>query len=173
MIKNTIVNSFRLMSKAKLDTIVKILGLGLGLAVCTICTIYVLDELAFNAHYDEGSENIYRVLREYSPEGMDKKVLSGTAARLSELLTDEYPEIEHVTRYNRMGMQIKYENEAYNGGLTTVDSAFFGFQKPHVALFGIKDKNVVFALFPYAYLHSLVTAGLHGHSGPHRHQQEC
>ena len=54
-----------------------------------------------------------------------------------------------------------------------VDSAFSGFQKPHVALFGIKDKYVVFALFPDANLHSLVTTGLYSHSGPNRGQKEC
>ena len=36
MILHTLKTSFRLMLKAKLDAIVKLLGLGLGLAVCTI-----------------------------------------------------------------------------------------------------------------------------------------
>jgi putative ABC transport system permease protein len=125
MILNTLKTSFRLMLKAKLDAIVKLFGLGLGLAVCTICTVYVLDELDFNSFYKKNSENIYRVLREYSPEGMDKKVLSGTASRLSSLLKDEFPEIEYSARYNRMGMSIKYEEKAYNGTLSTVDSSFF------------------------------------------------
>ena len=125
MIKKTIISSLRLMLKAKLDTLVKILGLGLGLAVCTICTIYVLDELAFNSYYKKNSANVYRVLREYSPEGMEKKVLSGTAARLSDLLTDEFPEIEYAARYTNMGMSIKYENQAFNASLATVDTTFF------------------------------------------------
>ncbi len=125
MISHTLKTSFRLMLKAKLDAIVKLLGLGLGLAVCTICTVYVLDELAFNSYYKENSENIYRVLREYSPEGLDKKILSGTASRLSNLLKDEFPEIEYSTRYNRMGMSIKYKEEVYNGSQATVDSSFF------------------------------------------------
>ena len=77
MILHTLKTSFRLMLKAKLDAIVKLLGLGLGLAVCTICTIYVLDELDFNSYYKKNSKNIYRVLREYSPEGMEKKYYQG------------------------------------------------------------------------------------------------
>lgn len=125
MIQNTLKTSIRLMLKAKLDAIVKLLGLGLGLAVCTICTVYILDELDFNSHYKKNSEHIYRVLREYSPEGMDKKILSGTASKLSNLLIDEFPEIEYSTRYNRMYMSIKYENQVYNGTLTTLDSSFF------------------------------------------------
>jgi putative ABC transport system permease protein len=56
---------------------------------------------------------------------MDKKILSGTASRLSNLLKYEFPEIEYSTRYNRMGMSIKYEEKVYNGSLSTVDSSFF------------------------------------------------
>ena len=91
MIQNTLKTSFRLMLKAKLDAIVKLLGLGLGLAACTICRIYVLDVLDLKSYYKKNSENIYRVLREYSPEGMDKKILSGTASKLSNLLKYEFP----------------------------------------------------------------------------------
>ncbi len=112
------------MLKARLDAVVKLLGLGLGLAVCTICTIYVLDELDFNSHY-KNTENIYRVLREYSPEGMDPKINSGTASRLSQLLIDEFPEIEYSTRYNNMGMSVKYGEEVYNESMAVVDSSFF------------------------------------------------
>jgi putative ABC transport system permease protein len=158
MILNTLKTSFRLMLKAKLDAIVKLLGLGLGLAVCTICAVYVLDELDFNSYYKKNSENIYRVLREYSPEGMDKKILAGTASRLSNLLIDEFPEIEYSARYNRMGMSIKYGEKVYNGTLSTVDSSFFDifpvelvrgnlndlFTKPYTLLITEEQADIIF-----------------------------
>jgi putative ABC transport system permease protein len=158
MILNTLKTSFRLMLKAKLDAVVKLLGLGLGLAVCTICTIYVLDELDFNSYYKKNSKNVYRVLREYSPEGMDKKILAGTASRLSNLLKDEFPEIEYSARYNRMGMSIKYGEKVYNGTLSTVDSTFFDifpvelvrgnlndlFTKPYTLLITEEQADIIF-----------------------------
>jgi putative ABC transport system permease protein len=139
MIKKTIIASFRLMLKAKLDSIVKLLGLGFGLAVCTICTIYVLNELDFNSHYKKSSERIYRVLTEYSPEGMDKKIFSGSASKLSSVLKDEFPEIENATRYNNMGMSIKYKETAYNGSLATVDSSFFDIFPVELVRGNLKD----------------------------------
>ncbi len=139
MIKNTIKTSFRLMLKAKLDSIVKFLGLGFGLAVCTICAVYVLNERAFNSHYRKSSERIYRVLTEYSPEGMEKNVLSGSASKLSSVLKDEFPEIEYATRYNNMGMAIKYKEVTYGGGLATVDSSFFNMFPVELIRGNLKD----------------------------------
>jgi putative ABC transport system permease protein len=125
MIKHTLKTSFRLMLKAKLDAIVKLLSMGLGLAVCTICTIYVLDKLEFNSFYKKNSGNTYRVLTEHAPQGMDKKIFAGSAPNLSNLLKNEFPEIQYATRYVNMGMSIKYKEKAYNGSQATVDSSFF------------------------------------------------
>ena len=46
-------------------------------------------------------------------------------------------------------------------GKLAANSALFGFEKPHVALFGIEDEDVIFTLFPHTYLQCLVTPCLH------------
>jgi len=112
------------MMKAKLDMVIKLIGLSFGLAVCVMCTIYIMNELSFNSYYKD-TDNVYRVLREYTPNETDRRMHGGTSSKLSQLLIDEVPEIQYATRYNSMYALTKYNNNALYQRLTAVDSSFF------------------------------------------------
>lgn len=116
--------TFRFMKKAKLDTAIKLTGLSFGLAVCAICSLYIMNEFNFNTYYPD-TENVYRVISEYSPNAESTRMHAGSSPNIAQLLIDEFPEVETATRSNAMGATVKYKENVFNQIITAVDSTFF------------------------------------------------
>lgn len=116
--------SFRYMKKVKIDTTIKLTGLSFGLAVCVLCSIYIMNEFNYNSYYT-ATENVYRVLSEYSPNATSTRIHAGSSPNIAQLLIDEFPEVETATRYNAMDAQVKYKKNVFNRIITAVDSTFF------------------------------------------------
>lgn len=116
--------SFRFMKKAKLDTAIKLTGLSFGLAVCAICSLYIMNEFNFNTYYPD-TENVYRVISEYSPNAESTRMHAGSSPNIAQLLIDEFPEVETATRSNAMSATVKYKENVFNQIITAVDSTFF------------------------------------------------
>src|SRR5690554_6770452 len=116
--------TFRFMKKAKLDTAIKLTGLSFGLAVCAICSLYIMNEFNFNTYYPD-TENVYRVISEYSPNAESTRMHAGSSPNIAQLLIDEFPEVETATRSNAMDATVKYKENVFNQIITAVDSTFF------------------------------------------------
>lgn len=112
------------MKKAKLDTAIKLTGLSFGLAVCAICSLYIMNEFNFNTYYPD-TENVYRVISEYSPNAESTRMHAGSSPNIAQLLIDEFPEVETATRSNAMSATVKYKENVFNQIITAVDSTFF------------------------------------------------
>lgn len=155
--KDLLKTSFRYMKKAKLDTAIKLIGLSFGLAVCVLCSLYIINELDYNSYYTN-TKNVYRVLSEYTPNATNKRIHAGSSPNIAQLLIDEFPEIETATRYNAMGALVKYKENVFNRIITVVDSTFFdifnvemirgekssAFSKPYTVLVTEDFANTVF-----------------------------
>jgi len=127
MISNFIKIAFRNLYRQLGYTFINIAGLAIGLACSILISLYVINEITYD-RFHENAERIYRI-------GVKGKMLGNdlnqavTAAPMYQTLTDEYPEIEHVTRIAKFGgWLIKYGEKKFMETEKTflfADSTFF------------------------------------------------
>ena len=95
MLANYLKVAWRNMSRQKMYTSIKVGGFALGLATCIVITLFIVQELSFEAHVKD-ADRVYRVYA--SHDGPEYQ--SGTAfpAHFASILLEEYPEIEKAAR---------------------------------------------------------------------------
>ncbi len=119
MFKNYLKTAMRSLSRQKGYTLIKISGLAIGLAVCTLLLLYIQDELSFD-RFHKNSDNIYRMINNNSNS-------TYFAPQVSGLLVENFPEIIESTRIlPRDDATILYEDEQFNEtDFTFADANFF------------------------------------------------
>ena len=109
MFTNYLKIALRTILRQKFYTIINILGLAIGLAVCLLILLFVKDELSYD-RYHSNADRIYRVLSEWK-QGEDRSVKTPIAEyRLAPALETDFPEFEEVVRLRRVaGRLVSYE----------------------------------------------------------------
>ena len=122
MIRNYIKTAIRNLLKNRMFSIINIGGLSLGISVALLIILYVNNELSYDKWY-QGSDNIYRVYRNWSNGGR----VIWTPDPLAEALAANLPEVEYAAGMGPYGETLlDYENEKlYVEGVAVVDSTFF------------------------------------------------
>ena len=88
MLKFYLKTAVRNLGKYKSITLINIIGLSAGMAVCILLMLYVQDELSFD-RYHRHSDRIFRILENDGPY---------TSPQVSELVSSNFPEIERSAR---------------------------------------------------------------------------
>ena len=96
MLKNYFIIAWRNLSKQKMYSVIKIVGLALGIAACLLIALFIRDELSYDLHYKNG-DRIYRVVLQYNGSGRIQG-MSSFPAPFAEAIEKEFPEIEKVGR---------------------------------------------------------------------------
>lgn len=96
MFRNDIKLALRNMRKNRLDTILNLSGLVLGLALAILILFHIQDELSFDRHFPK-AERIFRVSCQMR-EGNNVRHWATTSPVLPEHLTQSFPEIEMTSR---------------------------------------------------------------------------
>ncbi|WDF53337.1 ABC transporter permease [Mucilaginibacter sp. KACC 22063] len=96
MIKNFLKIAFRNMLRHKGYFAINVLGLAIGLSICLMISLFVIDELSYD-RYNENADRIYRVNTEIKVNGSGTPSRS-TPAPLADKLMKDYPQIEQATR---------------------------------------------------------------------------
>ena len=124
MIRNYFKIAFRSLISNKLYSVINILGLSLGLAVCLLITLYVKDELSYD-QFQSRKHEIYRLVSdEISPSGeIHKMGISGMVQGAT--FKRQVPEIENMVRIQGERFNIKHNNEIFVQEASKVDSSFF------------------------------------------------
>ena len=100
MIKNYFKTAFRNLARNKSYTIINVLGLGVGIAVCLMIFLVIQFENSFD-NYQSKNERIYRVITEFKdPSG--NSYSSGVPIPLPHTLRNDFPQLEKVS-----GIQIE------------------------------------------------------------------
>ena len=87
---------YRSLLKNKQDSIIKMIGLSVGLACIIVLYLFIDTEFSFD-RFHEDSNQIYRIQREAEVRG--NTVLSALASPLmGEMILNELPEVEEMTR---------------------------------------------------------------------------
>ena len=125
MIKNYFKTAWRNLLKNKAFSIINLLGLSTGIAVCFIIMLFVQDELSYDG-FNTKANQIVRVLFKASINGgkiNEASVMPPTAAAIK----NDYPEVTAVTRLRNIGSsKILYNGKKFNKeSFAFVDPNFF------------------------------------------------
>ena len=105
MFKIILKSAFRNFKKNKIISLINILGLSLGIAVCIIIYQYVSFELSYDK-FNENSELLYRIERD---------PFAGIAPSFVPLLKEDFPEVDKIARMTaNWNMTVKNEEFVYN-----------------------------------------------------------
>ncbi len=96
--------AWRNLRKHRVYSLINVLGLAVGIAVCLLIGLYVQDELSYDQQH-EHADRIYRVVRDFlNPNGEVSLALSHIAPPFGPYLQEDFPELEEVTRIWYGGM---------------------------------------------------------------------
>jgi putative ABC transport system permease protein len=127
MFKNYFKTAWRNLRKNKVLSLINILGLTIGITVCLMIFIFIVNEFNHDSFHKDGAR-IYRVMRGFESEGKSKSVayLSGMYAPA---LENEYRGlIEEVIRVNQNDNLITLGDRSFHEKkIINPDSNFFSF----------------------------------------------
>jgi putative ABC transport system permease protein len=96
MLKNYLKIAWRNLVRKKVFSLINIFGLALGLAIFTLISLYVLDELSYD-RYNAFADRIYRVNTDIKINGSEFSDIA-TPAPMADALVSNYPQIEQSVR---------------------------------------------------------------------------
>ena len=127
MFKNYFKTAWRNLTKNKVFSFINILGLTIGITVCMMIFLFIMNEFSFDNFHKDG-DRIYRVMRGFENEGKSASVayLSGMYAPALE--NDFKGEIENIVRINQNDNLIAIGNQSFHEKkVLDADSNFFSF----------------------------------------------
>ncbi|HVS93428.1 MAG TPA: ABC transporter permease [Mucilaginibacter sp.] len=142
MFKNYFKVALRSMRKNIGFSVINVIGLSAGLAVCLLIVLYVKDELSFDSYYAQ-AENIYRLDTDIFFNGTQFNSMFGPAP-LAPTLKQEYPLVEQYVRLRNFGDIFirKGDQNIHDHNAVFADSTFFRvFSIPMVAGNGLTALN--------------------------------
>lgn len=115
--------AFRSLLKRKINSLINISGLALGIAAAIIIVLFARHELTYDQHHSN-SENIYMVYKErITPNGVQPTY--DTWSPLLERLESEFPEVEKGTRLFQTGLTLEVNNQRFEEEAYYVDPSYF------------------------------------------------
>jgi putative ABC transport system permease protein len=100
------------------------LGLAIGIACFIVTSLWVKDELSYDAHF-RNHDRIYRIENTLVTKG-EPKPMATADPRIAEKIREQYPEIENVTRiYQESSLLINNDKKFFEEKTFYADSTFF------------------------------------------------
>lgn len=123
MLKNYFRIAWRNLAKNKVFSFINILGLTIGITVCLMIYLFILNEFSTDKFHTQG-KNIYRVMRSFDVSKDQTPYLSGPYA--TALLNDFPGEIKKAVRVMPTGGTISFGNSAFTEKkIVLADEGFF------------------------------------------------
>ena len=126
MFRNYFTITLRNIRKHKLHSIINILGLSIGMAVCLLIFLWVQDEFGYDRFHANKNE-IAQVYSEMLYSSGDSQINMGSYYPLARILKEECPEVREVIRYeSASGLLLSHgEKQFSNDAVGLADPAFF------------------------------------------------
>ncbi len=111
MFQNYLKIAFRALARQKGYSAINIIGLALGISVCALITLYVIDELSYDRSYPN-ADRIYRVDGDVKFQGRSF-LLAVSPPPMAPTMKAEFPEIEDAVRFRTLGAwNFTFENKS-------------------------------------------------------------
>lgn len=124
MLKNYIITALRSLGRNKLFSLINILGLSFGLAVCILIILYTKDEVSFDAFHTNKKE-LYQLTCRLRETGGSVSVYGLAGRPHGGAFKEAIPEIKAYVRVNETPVVIKKGDEIFEENITWVDNNFF------------------------------------------------
>lgn len=110
MLKNYLKIGFRNLWRHKGYSLINIMGLGIGIACCTLILLHVADEFSYDEQHEQG-DRIYRMaLERIYPE--HTRLYAIIPGGFSEVVAKDFPEVEKATRlFTAFGNGVVFQKE--------------------------------------------------------------
>ncbi|MBX3238583.1 MAG: ABC transporter permease [Chitinophagaceae bacterium] len=145
MFKNYFKTAWRNLIRNKTFSIIKILGLSMGLAVCMLIFLYTKDEVSYD-QFHENKARLFRVTQEWHI-GSDIHAEGITNGSVGESFAKQIPEVQQYVRIMSVAVTVKENNEVFTENPLFVDENFLSlFTFPLVQgniKTALKDPNAV------------------------------
>ena len=113
MIHHYLLVAIRNLKRHKLHSAINILGLAVGMACCLLIILFIIDELSYD-HFHGKADRIYRIVSEFENETTGEIYqMATTPYQLTELLKEQFPEIEKTVRFYRINPSVRYGNKQF------------------------------------------------------------
>lgn len=110
MLKNYFTIALRTLRKHKFYSFINVLGLSVGVAVCLIIALFVINELSYDRHHEQANR-IYRIKSELIFGGNHWNMVFAPAP-MAAALSEEIPEVEAAVHFRQRGSYlVKRETE--------------------------------------------------------------
>ncbi len=124
MIKNYLKTALRNIRRAKMYSLLNILGLAVGMGCSFLIFLFVQHELSYD-RFHEKHDRIYRVVVKWELEG-ETQTGQTTPAPVAPALLNDLPEVEEAVRVENQGVIIRYQGESFvERKFLMVDPSFF------------------------------------------------
>ena len=124
MFRNYVITGFRNLRKAKLYSIIKIVGLAVGLTCVILIFLFVRFELSYDS-FNQNKDRIYRVVTD-SKHDDGFFSMAPTMLPLAPALRRDFPEIEHAARIsNRTSILMSVGEHRYYESMHFADPEIF------------------------------------------------
>ena len=101
MFKNYFTVAIRNLRKHSFYSFINVAGLSIGIAICFIIVLFVINELSYDKHF-ANADRIYRIKSDIKFGGNQYKMLYAPPVMANTLAT-EYPEVEAAIRFRERG----------------------------------------------------------------------
>jgi putative ABC transport system permease protein len=127
MFKNYFKTAWRNLVKSKVFSFINIMGLTIGITVCMMIFLFVMNEFSFDNFHKDG-DRIYRLMRGFKNEGKISNVAYVSGPYAPALMNDFGGEIQSTVRVNRNDDLITIGNRSFHEKkVIDADSNFFRF----------------------------------------------
>lgn len=110
MIKNYLTIAFRNLKKHSFYSLINIFGLSVGVAICIIITLFVVNELSYDKNFKD-ADRIYRVHSDIIFGGNHWNMVLAPAP-MAEAMPEDFPEVEAAVHFRQRGSYlVKKEDE--------------------------------------------------------------
>jgi putative ABC transport system permease protein len=124
MFKNYLKIAFRTIRKHKGYSLINILGLSLGMAICILILLWVQHELSYD-RFHENRDFLYRIYQDYHHAGGISQ-FSNVPQPVGPEIQNTIPEVEFVTRYLDDEFTFRYEEKLFTEkNVCYIDPSFF------------------------------------------------
>jgi putative ABC transport system permease protein len=127
MFKNYFRTAWRNLIKSKVFSFINILGLTIGITVCMMIFLFIMNEFSFDNFHKDG-DRIYRVMRGFENEGKIRDVAYLSGPYAPALMNDFKGQVENVVRINQNDNLVAIGNQSFHEKkVIDADSNFFRF----------------------------------------------
>ncbi len=104
MFKNYFITAYRFIKRNKFFSLVNIIGLSSGLAVCILIALFVVDEFSYD-HYNHNIDRIFRIESDITINGNGINTTYVPAPMANQLVKD-FPQVENAVRIRKQGFAL-------------------------------------------------------------------